>query len=421
MQAFGRFNRCASVVATLLSLAGCGSNNADSEASNVPVGYGGGSTGNGGAASSGTGGSRAMLPGAGGASAAGASPINVGPIGNPGGNGLECMGVPFVEGSDAGAGGQGSSACAGISLEAEAVPVDLFIMMDRSVSMNELVPGTNQTRWNALRSAVEQFVEKAAGSTIRAGIGFFGRSGARDDAIDCDAAAYATPTVEIGNLADVGSQLAAAIDATPPGGLTPTLPALKGALQHAQQWAVGHPGRATSVVLVTDGFPTQCQSPVSISDIAAAASAARNSAPFVRTFVIGLAAGFNLDSIALAGGTNHAYLVDEGNVSSSFAQTLTNISDSRIVCDYDLPPAPNSNLALDYDKVQLLYSPAAGATEQVPRLESSLACGRNPNGGWFYDNPDRPTRISVCACTCNRFAAGRVDLRLGCAPYVGLR
>jgi hypothetical protein len=264
-------------------------------------------------------------------------------------------------------------------------------------------------------------VAKAMGSSIRAGIGFFGRSGARDDAIDCDAGAYADPTVEIGNLADVGSQLAAAIDATPPGGLTPTLPALQGALQHARQWATAHPGRATSVVLVTDGFPTQCQTPVSISDIAAVASSARNTAPYVRTFVIGLAAGFNLDSIALAGGTSHAYLVDEGDVSGSFAHTLSNISDSRIVCDYDIPPTPSSNLALDYDRVQLLYSPASGSTEQVPRLASSDACGRNPNGGWYYDDPNSPTRISVCPCTCARFAAGRVDLRVGCEPYIGLR
>jgi hypothetical protein len=332
---------------------------------------------------------------------------------------LECPGIA-TSAVDGAAGGS-STACAGISLEAEAVPVDLFIMMDRSVSMNELVPGTNQTRWAALRSAVEGFVAKAAGSTIRAGIGFFGRSGARDDAIDCDASAYANPSVEIGALSDVGSQLTAAIDATPPGGLTPTLPALQGALSHARLWAQSHPGRATSVVLVTDGFPTQCQSPVSISDIAAVASDARSAAPFVRTFVIGVAAGFNLDSIAQAGGTNHAYLVDESDVSASFEHTLSNISDSRISCEYQIPAAPNPNVALDPEQVQLVYSPVSGVPEQVPRIASSSACGRNPNGGWYYDNPSNPTRISVCPCTCARFNAGRVDVRLGCEPYIGLR
>jgi hypothetical protein len=100
---------------------------------------------------------------------------------------------------------------------------------------------------------------------------------------------------------------------------------------------------------------------------------------------------------------------------------LNNISDSRIVCDYDIPAAPSANLSLDYDRVQLVYSPASGSPEQVPRLASSDACGRNPNGGWYYDDPTRPTRISVCACTCARFAAGRVDLRVGCDPYIGLR
>jgi hypothetical protein len=414
MQAFRRIKSYSAALVVLGAVAGCGSATHDSGTDSGGAGAAAIDTSNGGSA-----GARAVTAGGGSASNAGSTGTD--PSWNSGDTALECAGIPVSESEDAGAAGQGSSACAGVSLEAEAVPVDLFIMMDRSVSMNELVPGTNQTRWAALRAAVEQFVEDAAGSNIRAGIGFFGRSGARDDELDCDASAYANPTVEIGDLASVGSQLTAAIDATPPGGLTPTLPALQGALHHAQQWAMGHPGRATSVVLVTDGFPTQCQSPVSIADIAGVASAARNAAPFVRTFVIGLAAGFNLDSIAAAGGTSHAYLVDEGDVSASFAHTLSNISDSRIVCDYDIPPAPNSNVALDYDHVQLLYSPASGATEQVPRLTSSAACGRNPNGGWYYDDESHPTRISVCPCTCARFAAGRVDVRLGCEPYIGLR
>jgi hypothetical protein len=114
-------------------------------------------------------------------------------------------------------------------------------------------------------------------------------------------------------------------------------------------------------------------------------------------------------------------LVDESDVSASFEHTLSNISDSRITCDYEIPPPPNPNVALDPDQVQRVYSPASGLSEQVPRIDSSAACGRNPNGGWYYDSPSNPTRISLCPCTCARFNAGRVDVRLGCEPYIGLR
>lgn len=424
MKALSGFECLSVLLAATTLVVACGSAR-DDDPSSSPGGIAAGSSARPGTSansSSGAGGSGGAVS-ATGSSAAGVPNLGSGSAPSWNAGTLECRGVP-IQLADGGAAGEAAgsgAACAGLSLEAEAVPVDLFIMMDRSVSMNELVPGTSQTRWQALRVAVEHFVEQAKGSSIRAGIGFFGRSGARDDALDCDAGAYATPSVEIGNLADVGKQLIAAIDATPPGGLTPTLPALQGALQHAREWAVAHPGRATSVVLVTDGFPTQCQSPVSIADISAVASAARTAAPFVRTFVIGLAAGFNLDSIAVAGGTNHAYLVDEGDVSTSFARTLSNISDSSIVCEYEVPSTTDPNLMLDYDHLQLVYSPASGAAEEVPRLEAGSSCGRNPNGGWYYDNPLKPAHLLVCPCTCARFAAGRVDVRLGCEPYIGLR
>lgn len=332
----------------------------------------------------------------------------------------ECRGVSFDSAATEG-GASGAEACAGVSVEAEAVPVDIYIMMDRSVSMNEPVAGGTQTRWEALREALERFTSAAQGRDLRVGIGFFGKSGARDDAIDCNPEQYEVPRVEVGPIAEVAPSLVDAMRATSPGGLTPTLPALRGALNHARDWARTNPGRATSVVLVTDGFPTQCQDPVSLPAIAEEASAARNEPPYVRTFVIGLAAGFNLDNLARAGGTEHAYLVDEGDVATSFATALGNVSDSALDCEYALPEPPGGDLELDYERVQLLYTPAVGDVEEVPRVVGAEACGRNPNGGWYFDNPSSPSKISVCPCTCAHLGAGRVDVRLGCVPYIGLR
>lgn len=351
--------------------------------------------------------------------------------GNPGGGGSnsqgasgsagvvpECSGLPFVENED-----DEEEECVGVEFEAEPLPADLFIMMDRSISQGEALPGTDTTRWEALRDAVSAFAESAADSDIRVGIGFFGRTGGRDDALDCDVDYYAEPQVAIGPVGEVSEDLIAAIEEQIPSGLTPTLPALQGAHRYAQQYAVDNPERVVSVVLVTDGYPTQCTQVVSVSDLVDVAEEARTTAPYVRTFVIGLAAAGNLNSIARAGGTNGAYLVDEGDTTASFRQALENITNSPVPCTFEIPEPPSQNEVIDPERVQVVYSPASGAAEEIPRLPSSAACGdaRATNGGWYYNDNANPTSIQVCACTCSRFGAGQVDIRIGCEPRIGIR
>ncbi len=374
-----------------------------------PGGGSGGSAANGGAAASGgsagstTGGSGGSTGGSGGSGGSVAS-------------GEACPGLPLDD-ADAGA---GVDACRGVSFEAEPVPVDLYLMMDRSVSLKNVDATTGLTRWQVLRDAIAAFVDEASAEDVRVGLGFFGRTGGNDDALDCDANYYAVPKVEIGDLANVGNDILDAMDAVKPGGLTPTAPALEGALAHASEWAAGADGRATAVVLVTDGYPTQC-APMALADIAAMAEAAHTTEPYVRTYVIGLAADFNLDSIAIGGGTHQAYLVDEGDPTGSFVAALRNVSNTKLACRYEIPPPPDETMKIDYDEVQVTYTAGDTSVEEVPRIYDLEACARNPNGGWYYDNPDAPTQILVCPCTCSRFEAGRVDVAVGCKPRVGIR
>jgi len=352
--------------------------------------------------------------------------------GNTAVSGEACKGLPIQLGSDApaGAGGADSSggdagdasleACNGVSVEAEAVPVDVFVIMDRSTSMGLAVKGSNMTRWDALHAAMQSFTQNPDAASIRAGIGFFSLSGAGDDTLDCKSDAYAVPSVPIGSISEVGPDLAAAMDEAAPGGLTPTVPALQGAIRYARSWAEANPGRATTVVLVTDGFPTQCDNaPEHISD---AAQAGYESPEHIRTFVIGVGdvAKFNLDNYARSGGTKRAYLTDAGDVTTTFVDALNNITNSALACEYQLPPPPDG-MKLDTAKVQVLYTPATGAAEEVPSISSYSACAKNPNGGWYYDDANSPSKITVCPCTCARLQAGRVDVRLGCKPRLGLR
>ena len=329
-----------------------------------------------------------------------------------------CDGLPF---DSAGEGGDGSMSCTGVSNEAEAVPIDLFIMMDRSMSMSNPVPGTNMTRWDALVAAVQEFTTSDTTDDIRAGIGFFGASGENETEIDCNVGNYSKPAVGIGTLSDVGADIVTAMENMTPGGLTPSGPALEGALAYAASWAGDNPGRATAVVLVTDGYPTQCQ-PQAVDDLATLAQQAHMNKPYVRTYVIGLGGDYNLDAIAVGGGTHAAFKVDEGDISTSFVSALHNVADTALACEYALPPAPSSNQKLDLGKVQVTYTPAGDApTEEIPAIPSIASCTDATNGGWYYDNPDDPTSIEVCPCTCSRFGAGRVDVRVGCKPRIGPR
>jgi hypothetical protein len=385
-----------------------------------------GATGSGASSSGAKGGSAGSSASSGGSSSGGSSSSsggsgNSGNSGNTGNTGniptQACPGLPFE--NEGGGGGEEEEACTGVGYEAEAIPVDMFIMMDRSVSMLYELP-SGQTRWEALRDAVQDFVNADAAREIGAGIGFFSLSGVGNNAKDCDPDDYADPVVSIAPLGEVGDELVEAIEDTTPGGLTPTVPALKGAIEYARGWAEDHPGRATIVVLVTDGYPTQCSS--APEEVSAAAEAGYEGDPSIRTYIIGVGdvAKFNLDAYARAGGSQKAFIADDDDVSGAFVDALLNITNSKLACEYQIPEV-EANMQVDPEKVQVVYTPATGDAEEVPRVSGLGDCASAKNGGWYYDNAKNPTKITVCPCTCSRFAAGNVSVRIGCKPRIGIR
>jgi hypothetical protein len=408
------------LLATVGAAEACGSATTDDTTLGSSGGTGG--TARGGGSATGGSGASAARGGTGGGGGTGGTGVSGGTGGSSVGSGGSvpssdaCPGLSFDE-ADAGA---GVEACRGVSYEAESAPVDLYLMMDRSISLSMLDPETGVSRWDALRNAISDFVSEASDRDLRVGLGFFGRTGGNDDALDCDADYYADPRVEIGKLSDVGGAIIDAMTAVRPGGFTPTAPALEGALRHARAWAEENPGRASAVVLVSDGYPTQCE-PRGISQIAALSETAHGMEPYVRTYVIGLAADFNLDSVARAGGTHQAYRADESDPTGSFLAALRNVSNSKLACRYEIPSPPESTMKIDFESVQVTYTSGDGSVEEVPWIADFSACARNPNGGWYYDDPQAPTQILVCPCTCRRFDAGRVDVALGCKPKVGIR
>jgi hypothetical protein len=252
----------------------------------------------------------------------------------------------FGGSSDGGEGG--SESCGGDSVEATPAPLDLFIMLDQSGSMNEIAEGTT-TKWKAVGLALGAFMTDKRSVGIGAGLQYFpnqieaptfctsdascnglgtcgvpkvcskkangsssysiceddescvnvGIVGAKcvpfgdipggSDAkqclgVECRLDEYGTPDVPITEIPAAIDLFAASLGKHKPKGGTPTGPALQGAIQYATQWATDHPDHKVAVVLATDGLPTQCQ-PINKDGIAAFAQAGR---PLVDTYVIGV-------------------------------------------------------------------------------------------------------------------------------------
>jgi hypothetical protein len=249
-------------------------------------------------------------------------------------------------------------------------------------------------------------------------------TGTCSDGLICDADYYATPAVEIATLPDAAPALLASITAQEPQGGTPSGPALSGAIQQAQLWALSHPGHAVAAVLATDGAATDC-APVDIGGLSDIAALGFQGSPSVRTFAIGvfgnndLTAPADLDSIARAGGTESAFIIDSTeDVSTQFLEALNTIRGKQLGCDFALP-APTNGGTLDFDLVNVDLTDG-GTKSRISRVDSAQDCGGE--GGWYYDDPLNPSRIISCPATCGLLegvmAGASIEIQLGCTTVI---
>jgi hypothetical protein len=228
---------------------------------------------------------------------------------------------------------------------------------------------------------------------------------------------YATAKVPIAALPDNASALKDAYPKLPNGGLTPSHPALEGALTYARDWGsqAENAGRGIAVVWVTDGYPTVCED-TTISGLAAVAESFNNPEGDelrVPTFVVGLGPTANLSAVAKAGGTGDAYFVaEEAGAVDTLLESLQRVANSPTLCEFDFPVAADGS-PLDPEKVNMQYTPLHGAgPEAVPQTTGPSACATSP--GWYYDNPADPKKLLVCPTVCGNFGGGTVSIVAGC-------
>jgi hypothetical protein len=253
----------------------------------------------------------------------------------------------------------------------------------------------------------------------------------------CDAAAYATPAVEIAPLSTGAATVLASLEAQVPEGDTPSGPALSGAISHAQQWSTANPGHTVVTVLATDGLPTECLPDTQmfsgtvptrtlVEEVASIAQEGLFATPSVATFVIGVfsaadaSAPDNLRLIAQAGGTREAQIIDTaGNVTEQFLEALNAIRKSRLACEFQVPENTTGKES-DFMAVNVEFNDA-GAARTLYYVGTPDRC--SAEGGWYYDDTTAkaPTKIIVCPSTCEAFqslAAGSVQVKLGCRTVI---
>ena len=303
------------------------------------------------------------------------------------------------------------SACAATAVEAEVLPLDLYIMADRSGSMK------NDNRWTNQSNALNAFFADSQSQGLFVALRFF----PLDDSCDpqdssCSGNAYATPLVPWGELPSHASTLTAAVGATTPEGcFTPTQEAINGVLKGAYQRQTQEPMHVVAAVIVSDGTPCcgDCiEDPAQLGQIAAGYA---NGTPPIKTFAIYVAdvASEVMSAIAHDGGTGTAYDATGGQ--QAFIDALNDIRGSMLACEYKMPETDAGKI--NPELVQVEYTPG-GATEaqKVEQVDDLASCVGGQ--GWYYDDNDNPTRLIMCPGTCETLQNdenGKVQILLGCS------
>lgn len=341
------------------------------------------------------------------------------------GGGINVGGSPSVGGSG---GGWSGDACAATHQSGELVPLDMYVLMDQSGSMQG-------TSWNGVTQAITSFVNAGAPvKGISVGMQFFPATYSFYQCPhtiapctsdcgpnlgicvrECAVNAYLPPAVKIQPLPGVAPAIVSALNSHSPAGNTPTLPAMQAAVQVTSQYAQQHPNDKVIIVLATDGEPDFCGS--TVANVSAEAAQALNSNPSVMTFVIGIGSVSNLNTIAQAGGSGSAIVVGSSSTNQDFLDALNKIRGKVFGCDF-LMPKPNDGGTVDPKKVNVAYTPKGSSTKTLlGQVQDASQCGTK--GGWYYDNPTNPTKITLCPTSCTQAKnGGSVDIQLGCQTVV---
>jgi hypothetical protein len=303
------------------------------------------------------------------------------------------------------------SACVAEHAQAEKLPLDLYIMVDRSASMQG-------SKWANQSQALKTFFQDPQSDGLYIAMKFFPLNDACSP-VDpsCSDSAYAKPLVDWGVLPGHASNLVSAINGTGPDGcFTPTQEALTGLLEGAKQRQISEPLHVVAAVFASDGEPCCDDCPCEKNGcIGAIAGQYANGSPPIKTFAIAAdpSAMGVLTSIAQQGGTTAPF--DATGSAQKFIDALNAIRGSMVACEYKMP-VPEAG-TINPKLVQIEFTPSTSNDPvEIPKKNGASDCGNDP--GWYYDNDTNPTKIILCPSTCSLVQGddkGKLDILFGCS------
>ncbi len=340
---------------------------------------------------------------------------NTGSSGGQGGQGGDDL---ITTGNGGATGAGGSEACATSSAEATLIPVNMFLMFDRSGSMKD------DNKWGNATAALIAFFEDPGSAGLRVALRFFPEGDCSNGA--CDVNACSQPAVPLASLAAEAAPADAQEEAlvstvqgkgTAAGGGTPLSAALGGAEKWATGYQASHPKEKTVVVLVTDGAPNGCDENVNhIAKLASDAYAASG----ILTYAVGLVGSnqSDIDKIAVAGQTTQGFFIGNGNAQADLLAALQAIQGSQVACEFAMPDKTDTGEVIDPTLVNVQYTPGSGGPMvDFGQVKSAGEC-LPQTGGWYYDDPVKPTSITLCPTTCAGIQSdpgAKVQILFGCA------
>jgi hypothetical protein len=299
-----------------------------------------------------------------------------------------------------------SAFCARATYDGGASQLEIFLLLDRSDSMKD------DAKWDQVTAAIGAFVDDPQTGGLGLGLQFFPLGSA------CADDKYLNPAVGLAPLPMIGPKIKSVLSATAPAGDTPTLPALRGAIEYARAARLADPKSRVFVALATDGAPNTCSSSTS-AVVEAAKSGAQND-PQVLTFVISIETGYlaDLGQIAQAGGTGAPIVITaDASSAQQFVNALKRIRDADQSCRFAVPATPGSVPASTDLGVSLA---SKQGSSRVAHLVASLAACPSQGDAFYVESAEKqgdPGVVVLCPATCaTTHAVGdeRVTVTAGC-------
>jgi hypothetical protein len=396
----------------------------------------------------------AALAGTGGAGEAGAGGAGRGGGGGTGGSGASGAGGESGRG---GLGGRGSlpapnvdaileAGCATSTMQSQLLPSNLLFVIDRSSSMVCNPPPITDSpaceldsvradpeqpsKWEITRESLLEAIRALPSDTV-VGLSYF----SNDDACGV----HSMPSVGLAPLDEPQrSAIRASLSNVEPAGSTPLVGAVLLAYRHLHESALAGTIRGNKfVVLITDGHqseqcsdPERCDGAQACTELLVSEEVPRaaGTGVLIKTFVIGVPgsepARVVLSQIAEAGrtprpdcdaqaGNCHFDMTEQDDLGEALLSALSAVA-VRAALSCELPMPRSDAVAVDFARVNVVYSPADGSPPRVVPMDGRKACDGGANG-WQY--ADGETKIQLCGAACDTVRAdrgARLDVVLGC-------